>query len=133
MKSSVFVSSLLSHALPFTLTCPLPENIRVTPSAGSFAAYRYDADIALDVPALKNQLHMTAEGNAAHIQQFYAATWTDRTFLCLYNSGFDVVVLYDTGLDPWVSICGFYVGSKRSSDCQGASPSACQLICERSE
>lgn len=113
----------------FMVTCPEPYHVSVTPQSGSWASYHYDADIPVDLPALGNTLPMEAEGDAASVHDFHAATWTDRTFLCLYNSGWEAIALFETKLDTYVEGCYFDTPKGHSSECTSISPGDCPMVC----
>lgn len=125
-----FSNHVIANPQIITLFCPAAEDILVNPQSGSWAKYKYTAYTKIDIPEIGNQLEMIGEGDIEKITVFQAATWTDRTFLCNYNSfSWDAVVIFETKLDDYVKECHFN-NTPHRSECNSTNTFLCPMICE---
>lgn len=108
--------------------CPKPNELMRTASTNSWSQYRYSGQSFVNLPAASNSLHFTGDSNADKPNYFYGATWTDRTFLCLYNYLDEAIVIYEGQLSPLVSRC--YFEKPGNSECISSNPDACPITCE---
>lgn len=128
MLSFICSSNALAKEALITVTCPLPEEVEVSLQNGSWAKYRYQAQASVHFAGMSNQLAMSGEGNTEAVYRFEAATWTDRTFLCVYNHSHDAVVLFESQLNRQVKRC--YFAEPYSSECIADIASRCVLTCD---
>jgi hypothetical protein len=134
MKLFIFLLLILASqsqaATPSTITvsCPQINELTRTSLTNSWANYRYTGQISVDLPAINNVLYLMGDSNAESVDYFYGASWTDRTFLCLYNYLDNPIVMYEGQLDPYVKEC--YFGKLAVSECHSSNPSDCVMTCE---
>lgn len=113
-----------------TLFCPPVGEVLATEQTGSWAKYKYKAYTLVNISELPNQLEMIGEGDTEKATIFQAATWTDRTFLCNYNSfSFDAIVIFETVLYQYVKNCYFH-NTPHPSECNSNNPLSCPMTCE---
>lgn len=125
----LFLMTVSSYASSTVSTyCPKPSDLTRTKSSSSWAKYTYTGQASINLPEVNNTLHLTADSNAETATYFYGATWTDRTFLCLYNYLDDAIVMYEGQLDPLVERC--YFAMPGTSECLSSNPSDCALTCQ---
>ena len=109
--------------------CPNPKDVKSYEQTGSWAKYRYVSYTPIDLPDIGNKLELIGQGDSSKATTLQAATWTDRLFLCLYDYGLEVIVIFDTVLDKYVKLC-YFNGNPRHSECISSDPSACPITCE---
>ena len=109
--------------------CPESRDIRAFEEADSWAKYHYIAYTSVDLPELGNRLEMIGQGDSKKATIMQAATWTDRLFLCVYNFGWDVIVIFDSKLDRVVKNC-YFNDNPRHSECISSNPQSCPMTCE---
>jgi hypothetical protein len=107
--------------------CPMLTELTRTPSTSSWAKYQYTGQASINLPTIHNTLHFKGDSNADKVNYFYGATWTDRTFLCLYNYLDNSIVIYEGQLDPLVERC--YFGTPGLSECISSNPNDCPITC----
>lgn len=127
--STLFFVFLSAQASSISIICPIASEFN-PPSKGSIYDYKYTATTYVDIPELKKKITLTGESDSSKAVNFQAATWTDQTFLCLYQGDKDVIVTYETVLMNYVSSCHF---KNNSSECNANDPAACPLVCELEE
>lgn len=132
-KSLFCLFMLLSKGLwaqELLITCPHLTDIKTTAATQSWAKYHYSAAIPIDFPDVGNQLLFIGDGDAERAIYFTGATFTDMTFLCLYNyhEGLQSIVLYEIALYQYVSRC--YFKTTTVSDCQSNDPDVCKFTCD---
>jgi len=119
--------SCCSEANTVSLVCPFSSQLERQASQGSWATYHYQGYSQVAIPELGNRVALMGETNSETAGDFYAATWTDQTFLCLYKG----VVTYETVLYPFVNRCYFENSAIPSrTECLSADPALCPLTCE---
>jgi hypothetical protein len=111
-----------------TAYCPNINELTKAPLTNSWAKYRYSGQSPVNLPEVNNVLYFTGDSTAESANYFYGATWTDRTFLCLYNYNDDPIVMYESQLDPFVEKC--YFGKPGINDCHSSNPNDCPITCE---
>jgi hypothetical protein len=111
-----------------TATCPNVNELTKVPLTNSWAKYRYSGQSPVNLPEVNNLLYFTGDSTAESANYFYGATWTDRTFLCLYNYNDEPIVMYESQLDPFVERCFF--SKPGISECNSSNPSDCPITCE---
>ncbi len=121
--------NVFSDANHIKMYCPNPEDIQSHQQSNSWAQYKYTARTKIDLPETDNTLEMIGQGDSKKAITMQAATWTDRLFLCLYDFGQDVIVIFDTVLDKYVTHC-YFNGNPRHSECISSDPKACPMVCE---
>lgn len=113
-----------------TLVCPASADLVRTTINSSWATYRYTGYSNVAIPELGNRIQLMGDTNASIPGDFYAATWTDQTFLCLYNLN-DTLVIYETVLYLYVDRCYFENSLIPSrTECKASDPGLCPLTCE---
>lgn len=112
-------------------SCPYPNELIRTHLSGSWAKYHYTGKIYLDFPEENNIITLFGDANNADdTHKFYGATWTDSTFLCLYDFDSNPIVLAEGQLEPYVRLCYFGVPTPYKSECNANDPLSCIITCE---
>ena len=111
-----------------TAYCPKLSELTQTSSNTTWAKYHYAGQAFINLPAISNMLHFNGDSNADKANYFYGGTWTDRTFLCLYNYTDEAIVLYEGQLGGFVNRC--YFGKPGMSECISNNPNECPITCE---
>lgn len=124
--SILFLTLLTAEAKNIKIICPNAEAFN-PPSQGSIYAFKYTATTYVDIPELNNQLTLSGEADSSKALHFSVATWTDHTFLCLYQGDKDMIVTAEGVLNNYVSYCRF---ANNSPECESDRPEDCPLTCE---
>lgn len=124
--STLFFGFLTAHASTISIICPTADQFN-PPTKGSVYNFKFTATTFVDIPELNNQLTLTGEADSSKALKFHVATWTDRTFLCLYEGDKDMIVTYEGVLMDYVSSCRF---EQSTSECESSNPKDCPLICQ---
>lgn len=127
--SILFLVFLTAGAKSIKVICPQTAAFN-PPSKGSIYAFKYTASTYVDIPELNYKLILSGEANSSKALTFYAATWTDHTFLCLYQGDKDMIVTAEEVLNNYVNYCRF---SNNTADCLSSEPESCPLNCELNE
>lgn len=128
----ILTYQVASKAESITIYCPAVKNIQILRQIGvPWANYKYIAQVAVEMPELGNHLQFGGEGNANNIDSLQAATWTDRTFLCVYNTYAGSVVIFEIELAKYIRRCYFENAKGQiNSECLSSDPSQCPITCE---
>lgn len=129
------LASSIARANPtITAYCPPASEIHIQAQTGSsWASEKYLGRATLNIHHQSLPLDLSGEGNAITAFTMQAATWTDRTFLCLYDgitadNAPETLVLYNSQLDRFIiSRCYFPGGGP---ECVASDPNACMMTCE---
>jgi hypothetical protein len=136
MKSLLSITALLlaislqTHAAAVKITAYCPEftELKRTTLSNSWAKYEYTGQSPINLASINNLLYFKGDTNAESANYFSGATWTDSTFLCLYNYDDEAIVMYESQLAPFVERC--YFAHPGSSECTSSNPQACPITCE---
>jgi len=115
-------------SMMITSSCPNINELKKIPLTNSWAKYQYSGQSPVNLPEINNIIYFTGDSDAESADYFYGATWTDRTFLCLYNYRDNPIVMYESQLDPFVDRC--YFSKPGVNECHSSNPNDCFIMCE---